>query len=342
MTKKELTLAAISHQQIDCIPWNIELTHGFAKRLQAETGCDDPEAFLGNHMLRVKYKKNKQLSQPGASVDLFGVHWADAADGGDVGVVTHFPLLAYEDDFGDYTFPAVDESLAAWVCDKLGAEDDRFTMFSLTMGFFERAWSLKSMQELLISMASEPVYTQRLFECILVHHMALLDLVLERPFDALYFGDDWGSQRGLIMGPTHWRNYIKSGVAEIFAKAKNAGKLIVLHSCGDLREIIPDLIEIGVDVYNTVQPEIYDLARLKQEYGHDLTFYGGISTQQFLPWATADQVFAKTLDVLEIMGGNGGYILSPTHAVTPDIPPENVMAMIDAGCVFAGLPKRFG
>ena len=93
---------------------------------------------------------------------------------------------------------------------------------------------------------------------------------------------------------------------------------------------MPDLIEMGVDVYNTVQPEIYDLDLLKREYGQDLTFYGGISTQQFMPFATPEETKIKTREVIEKMAGHGGYILSPTHAVTPDIPVENVEAMIEA------------
>ena len=86
-----------------------------------------------------------------------------------------------------------------------------------------------------------------------------------------------------------------------------------------------------MDVYNTVQPEIYSLKDLKKEYGKDLTFYGGISTQQFLPFADVKEVREKTKEVLDVMMRGGGYILSPTHAVTPDIPVENVLALVETG-----------
>ena len=127
-----------------------------------------------------------------------------------------------------------------------------------------------------------------------------------------------------------WRKYIKPGMIRIFDKVKSAGKYIVLHSCGDLREIMGDLVDMGLDVYNTVQPEIYDLATLKRNYGADLTFYGGISTQQFLPFATPKQCRALANETLQIMGKGGGYIFSPTHSVTADIPADNVLALVEA------------
>ncbi len=325
---RQRIIDAIRHKSGRPVPWNIEITGQFADKLRAQTGCGDCEAALRNHMLRIKYKKN-HIGADGHEVDLFGVKWMRGADGGDVGVVAEYPLQRMP--FADYAFPEIDIDFAASICDKLEVDASRFTMFSITMGFFERAWSLLGMEDALINMATGDDDIEAVYAGILDHHLKLLDAVLPRKFDALYFGDDWGQQQGLIMGPNLWRQYIKPGVAKIFEKARAAGKMIVLHSCGDLREIMGDLIEIGVDVYNTVQPEIYDLKQLKREYGKDLTFYGGISTQQFLPTATREESKHKAREVLDIMAGGGGYILSPTHAVTPDIPVDNILAIIEAG-----------
>lgn len=326
MEMRQRIIDAINHKDSGYVPWNIELTSHFAKKMQTETGCSDCDQALGNHMLRLKYKKNS-VSADGLETDLFGVRWTRADDGGDVGVVAHYPIQ--EQGFAAYRFPSVDATFALSVCARLARETERFRMFSITMGFFERAWSLMGMEDVLAGMALHEPEVEAIFAAIQEHHLALLDLVLPHEFEALYFGDDWGQQRGLIMGPDHWRTYIKPGVAALFAKARAAGKLIVLHSCGDLREIMPDLIEIGVDVYNTVQPKIYDLKTLKREYGKDLTFYGGISTQQFLPTASRQETIAMTKRVLGLMGQGGGYILSPTHSVTPDIPVDVILAMVE-------------
>ncbi|MCC8166736.1 MAG: uroporphyrinogen decarboxylase [Planctomycetes bacterium] len=325
---RQRIIDAIRHKDGCPVPWNIEITEQFADNLRARTGCADCEAFLKNHMRRIKYKKNRR-GEDGREVDLFGVTWMRGDDGGDVGVVAEYPLQHMSVE--DYVFPEIDVDFAHSVCEKLEADTSRFTMFSITMGFFERAWSLMGMEDVLVNMAMEEDDVRLVYDGILEHHLKLLDVVLPHKFDALFFGDDWGQQNGLIMGPKLWRQYIKPGVAKIFEKARSAGKMVVLHSCGDLREIMGDLIEIGVDVYNTVQPEIYDLKELKREYGKDLTFYGGISTQQFLPTATRAESKGKAREVLDIMADGGGYILSPTHAVTPDIPVDNILAIIEAG-----------
>lgn len=328
MQKRDVIIDAINHRQPIYVPWNIEMTEGFAENAKKLRGCDDTEAYFGNHMMRRKYKKNQKLDNH-HELDLFGVTWEKSKDGGDVGIIVEHPLL--EMDLEDYKFPEINEAFARQVVQELLDENKgRFSMFSITMGYFERLWSLFSMEEALMNMIADEELTLEVLEKIEEHHHKLLDIVLEyENLDAIYFADDWGQQNGLIMGPTHWRKIIKPGMKRIFEHIKSKGKYIVFHSCGDLREIMGDLIEMGVDVYNTVQPEIYNLDELKREYGKDLTFYGGISTQQFLPFATPEQVKVKTREAIEKLAKDGGYILSPTHAVTPDIPVENIEAMIE-------------
>lgn len=328
MLKKDVIIDAINHRQPAYVPWNIEMTAQFYEKIKKERGCEDPEIYLENHMMRRKYKKNKKLSN-GQELDLFGVTWEDAKDGGDVGNIVNFPLM--EGDPYTYKFPEVNEAFARQVVQSLLDDTEgRFRMFSITMSYFERLWSLFSMPEALMNMVADEELTYYILEKVEEHHHRLLDIVLEYDeIECIYFGDDWGQQKGLIMGPDHWRKIIKPGMKRLFEHVKSKNKYIVLHSCGDLREIMGDLVEMGVDVYNTVQPEIYDLKKLKEEYGKDITFYGGISTQQFMPFATVEETKQKTKEILDIMSKGGGYILSPTHAVTPDIPVENVEAMIE-------------
>lgn len=203
-------------------------------------------------------------------------------------------------------------------------------MFRFTYALYERAWALMGMEDMLLNMALNVSATMKLFERIAEYNMTLLDRILTSDFDGVYFGDDYGQQKGLIMGPDCWRKFIKPFLKEMFAKVKASGKYILLHSCGDIEDIFPDLIEIGLDAYNTVQPEIYDLKKIKREYGKDLAFWGAISTQQFLTERTAQEVFDKSVETIKVLGQDGGYIFSPTHAVTPDIPIENIRAMLEA------------
>lgn len=115
----------------------------------------------------------------------------------------------------------------------------------------------------------------------------------------------------------------------MYAAAKSEGKFVTQHSCGDIEELFPDLIEIGLDAYNTFQPEIYDVEKVKSVYGDKLAFWGGISTQHVLAHGTPEDVIAETKKMLKIMGKNGGYIAAPTHSVPRDVPAENILAFIE-------------
>ncbi len=324
---RQRVIDAIEHKTTLLTPWQIDLTSGFTQNLKEAVGCSDAEMYLGNHLMRVKYKQNEKLDEK-IEKDIFGVTWQKMDDGGDVGVVIGFPLKDMTLD--EYIFPKVRKDFVKQLGTSLEEDKtDRFRMFSLTMCYYERAWSLRGMENILMDMCLDEAGTEALFNRILEHHLELLDIALEYDFEGVYFGDDWGQQRGLVMGPKHWRKFIGPGVAKLYAKVKSKGKYVIQHSCGDIRTIMTDLVDMGLDVYNTVQPEIYDLAQLKKEYGNHLTFYGGISTQQFLPYANANECKALAKETLEIMGPDGGYIFAPTHAVTPDIPVENILALVD-------------
>jgi len=331
MTPRELVKQAVLNRRSDtAVPWQINYTSVYNDQFK-----EDLDDLFENHLILHKYKKNKVIDT-NIELDLFGLKWNKGADdGGDIGVPFDPPLAS--GDIDSYIFPEPNEEFALEQVRKLESDDSgRFRMFGLTMLLYERAWSLRGMEDYLADMLLEPDFVHELMRRIVEHHLKLLDLVLPYDFDAVYFGDDWGSQHGLIMGPDLWRKMIKPYMKQLCQKVKDSGKIVVLHCCGNIEEIIREMIDIGVDCWNTVQPEIYDLKKLKQEYGKDLCFYGGISNQGFLPYATPDEVERKSLEVLDIMSG-GGYILSPTHNLTPDIPIENALAVVKAAKKYNGL-----
>ena len=157
----------------------------------------------------------------------------------------------------------------------------------------------------------------------------MIDIALEYDINCIHFGDDWGQQKGLIMGAPHWRKFIKPKMKRMYERVKRAGKFVSQHSCGDIHEIFADLIDIGLDVYQTFQPEIYDIEYVKKTFGDRLTFWGGISTQALLPFETPEVVKSETVRIINVMKKNGGFIVGPTHAMPYDIPVENVVAMVD-------------
>jgi uroporphyrinogen decarboxylase len=186
------------------------------------------------------------------------------------------------------------------------------------------------MEELLAGMITNSQFVNRLLDRLTEYFVGVVDYLGQFPeLDCIYYGDDWGQQQGLIMGPVQWRRYIKPRLKIIHKHIKSIGKYIYIHSCGDIREILPDMIELGIDLYDPFQPEALDIFELKRVYGKDIAFLGGISLQKTLPFGTPDEVRLETRRNCEMLSKNGGYIAAPAHAVTRDVPCENIHAMYD-------------
>jgi uroporphyrinogen decarboxylase len=194
---------------------------------------------------------------------------------------------------------------------------------------FEVAWALRGMEALLVDMYRHPGFVDDLMGNIVEYFLPLIERTLKYDIDAFAFGDDWGYQDGLLMGAKHWRRFIKPGMARMFSPIKRAGKVTHLHSDGNTTEILEDLIEIGLDVYNPFQPEVMDVFELKKRYGDRLCFHGGIGVQSLLPLGSPDEVRAQVRRMIEVVGAGGRYILSPSHTVLADTPVENIVALIE-------------
>jgi len=327
MIFRERVIAAIQHKKTDLTPWAFELTSQFTEKYQLEKKNCNVAEDLQSHIMFGTYKKNQWMAED-IYQDVFGVQWKIGHDGGDIGVVIN--QIVNEDVVDDYCFPELDTAYLDQTLDLMQQDKEHFRMFRLTYAMFERAWSMMGMEKIMMNMVLSPSCVKKLFEKITDYQSRLLDYVLDGDFEGVYFGDDWGQQRGLIMGPPYFKEFIKPGLRILFDKVKSKGKFVLLHSCGDILDVIPDIIDMGCDVYNTVQPEIYDLKKLKETYGSHLTFWGAISNQGLLPVASSDEVYRVSTETIRLLGKGGGYIFSPTHAVTNDIPVQNIEAMLRA------------
>jgi uroporphyrinogen decarboxylase len=149
--------------------------------------------------------------------------------------------------------------------------------------------------------------------------------------DIIMLGDDVGTQRGMLMRKSLWQKWLKPRLAKVIAAAKRVrpDQLIVYHSDGDVTEIVPDLIEIGVDILNPVQPECMDPFALKKRYGKVMSFWGTLGTQSTFPFGTPGDVRRDVRERIEIVGKGGGLMLAPTHMVEPEVPWENIVAYVD-------------
>jgi uroporphyrinogen decarboxylase len=180
----------------------------------------------------------------------------------------------------------------------------------------------------MIDFHENPGFVHELLGAIADFNLAQIDEALKHDIDAVYFGDDWGSQRGLQMSPQTWRTFIKPQLARMYGRVREAGRRVMIHSCGDVDELFDELIELGVNCFNPFQPEVMDVWSLLPRYRGRLAFHGGLSTQRTLPHGTPDEVRDECRRLLEL-GAEGGYIFSPAHAVEGDVPLENMLAFIE-------------
>lgn len=171
-------------------------------------------------------------------------------------------------------------------------------------------------------------FTKEAREKLKTHNIAQVRRAVEYDIDAVYFGDDWGQQHGLQMGPKTWHEFIYPQLQRMYAAVRAAGKFVMIHSCGDVDELFDPLEAAGLNCFNPFQPEVMDVYSLLPAYRGRLAFHGGLSTQRTLPFGTVDDVRAETRRLLRL-GAEGGYILATAHDVEGDVALENMLAVID-------------
>jgi len=328
--KKERVVSAVAHKDTHPVPHSIELTVPLEQKVCDRLKIRHEELWdwFDNHIEEAKYRKGQWL--PGEIYqDPFGVKWDRSGADKDIGTIMEYILK--EPEMNGYRLPEpdldfVDELSSAMVND--GRDAYKFGKIGFSM--FERGWSLRGLENFLADLAGEENFVRELFSQILEYNMKIIDRALLYPIDGFFFGDDYGQQRGLMMSPATWRKFIKPNLAVMFERVKSTGRTVALHSCGDISAILGDLIDIGLDIYQTVQPEIYGLKEVKEKFGAHLTFWGGISTQKDLPYVTPEEVKKIARETIKVLGKGGGYIAAPTHQVPADVPVENIIALAEA------------
>ena len=195
---------------------------------------------------------------------------------------------------------------------------------------WERATFMRGMENLLLDLALRPQFVEELLRRLTDYILQTMQVLFESfSFDAVALSDDYGAQNALLMSPDDWRRIIKPCVAEIYSFAGKHNRFVFHHSCGNIHPIIGDMIDIGMDILHPIQPEAMDIFQLKREFGRDLTFCGGLGTQNLLPYGSPRQIREEIRKLKEQMGADGGYILEPGITIQADVPLENLLAMIE-------------
>ncbi len=286
------------------------------------------EQKLDNH---IKYlplnDKTKIDKEKGIQYDIWGVGWGQVLT--EVFHIRYHPLIN-SDDIKKYKFPEVEDKLLTIMREIGEKERDNYFLLSLQdWTLFERLWLLKGFENTLMDLYSNEKEINYLLDGITEFHIEMSKRIIKLEIvDGLYTGDDFGTQRGMVMSPETWRKFFKERYKKIWRIYKDKNLPVFHHSCGNIIEIIPDLIEIGLDVITPVQPEAMDPEKLSEGFGEKLSFLGGISTQNVLPFGTPQDVRNEVIDRIRVLGRNNGYIISPSHEVTSDCKPENFRMLI--------------
>jgi uroporphyrinogen decarboxylase len=215
--------------------------------------------------------------------------------------------------------------------------DRVFVFGKLGMSLFERASIIRGMEALLVDMVTRPAFVDALLDRILYEfNLPIIEQLLDLGVDGLYLGDDWGSKQGLLFGRARWRRFIKPRLAECYALATQRGVVVAQHSDGNVVELLPDLIEIGLEVFNPVDPACYDTVKLKEAFGARITLYGGIDSKQ-MPFLPPGELVRHMKERACTLGQDGGYILQSSHTILGDVPDANLVAYIEACHAIAGL-----
>ena len=328
MTRREVVKIALAGKEPPYVPWSFSFTHEAEEKLQEHYGTRELEEVLGNHLLGLGNAIGffEEIGEDCVQ-DAFGVVWDRSVDR-DIGIVSGCVLP--EPTLKGYEFPdPLDERFFRDIPEQIEARGDRFRVYQIGFSLYERAWTMRGMEKLMIDFYDHPDFVRELFDRIAAYNnIAQIRKALTFDIDAIYFGDDWGQQRGLQMGPQLWREFIYPILERMYRVVKEAEKCVFIHSCGDVDELFDDLIGIGLDCFNPFQPEVMDVGALIEQHRGRLSFYGGLSTQRILPYGTIDDVRRETRRLLAL-GRRGNYIFSPAHAVEGDVPLENMLIFIE-------------
>ncbi len=338
MTSRERQLMAIRHEIPDRIPVDvicIENQPEIAELLGIEPARVYERLGIDGRLVSAGY-----TGEPRAEGRQPVNEWGTAA-GDDYGTSHAYPLETAGSvaDIESYAWPDpadYDYALAGQVARQWS--ETYAVRGPYWQPLFCRVCSLMGMEEAMVKLLAQPAVFEAALEAVFLHTAEFCRRLLDASGDAmpiLCLGDDFATQRGVMISPTRWRRFLKPRFAKLFEIGKRAGKVVWFHSCGDITAILPDLIDIGVDVWETVQLHTLPMspAELKREFGDHITFFGGVNTQR-LPFTSPATVAAEVQEYIEVLGKGGGYICGPDHHIKPDVPAPNAVALFDAALSF--------
>ncbi|HBQ64723.1 MAG TPA: hypothetical protein DD727_07355 [Clostridiales bacterium] len=335
MKLRDYVLNQIKHRDTHPVPFTFACESEVAQRLTEYYGSTDWRKKVPKYMASYLTVSTLQEVQTDSShrVDGYGAVWRTDR------LPWHLekqPLP--EPTLKGYNFPAlskfVDPVLKNKVeaIPKIQADTESFHVIGMGWGIFEVSWRLRGFENVLMDMVDDPDFYRELTARITELYVGMVRACADVPADAFLFGDDWGDQRGVTMGPDRWREFIKPCWKQVYDEVHRQGKIVMSHSCGSVADILDDAIEIGLDVLESVQPEAAGMntLELKKRFGDRITFYGCLGSQSLIPYGTPYEIRHTVRRLCKEAGKGGGLILAPAKPLRPETPTENAVALLEA------------
>ncbi|HET6444129.1 MAG TPA: uroporphyrinogen decarboxylase family protein [candidate division Zixibacteria bacterium] len=353
MKPRERVQTTLNHDEPDRCPMQISFTPEFAERLRTDMeirgrqvhnphgggNTYELERALGQDMLLTSVGwANSYYMDVKPYEDEWGVSWDVQAYETPYGTGHYTEIAGHPlaNDEAVYHYQPPDPNRPELYSDAaqvVARFKDEYWIVGVTVTtILETAWALRGLEQLLMDLALDPDMANQLLDIPYHYHLTAAKELVRLGVDMIWTGDDIGSQQEMMISPLMWRKYLKPRMANFISelRAINPDIKIAYHSDGNISRIIPELIEIGIDVLNPIQPASMDPAQIKNEFGDRLCFWGTIDEQHTLPFGSAADVEAEIRHRLETVGRGGGLILAPTHHVQLDTPLENFWAMTNS------------
>ncbi len=337
MSRKDQIKKLLRSEIPDYTPHHFDLTLYITDVIAKHYGFDREgiEEFMGNHFLQLDFSAPEGKdggyrgieNQSSIVFDEFGVKWDMASNYsiGDWGIAGH-PVQDLN--FDGYIFPdGKGKGRFEKVISVMTQYPGRFNVLRIN-GPFDYGWHITGLEDFLVAMASEEALTHQILEKTTEYIIHIIEAIPEG-VDAVRIIEDWGIQKGLMFSKKHWMQYIYPCYKEIHKAIQKKNLTVMHHSCGDITELFPEIIELGVEIIDALQPEAMDLAFIKREYGKDIVLFGGLGSQSTIPTGTPEQVVKEAEKTLELLGKGGKYIIGPAGSIPSETPLENVVALIE-------------
>lgn len=354
MTSRERVLSALAHREPDRVPVDFWAAPETRQRLCDHLRLADEESLLRTFGVDLRYVlgpsfvgQQRRVWPDGSVEDLWGVRRAAVTVQGNgyswtYKEVVHSPLQAAQtvaDVDGYAGWPSPDW----WTYDAIAADCDQQPGYAVVSAGdrldrtaqLKPAMYLRGMEQFLMDLALEPGLAEAIISHIVEYYLAYNRRVFDAArgkIDIFMMGDDFGTQHGPMVSVDMWRRYFRDGFRRYCDLAHQYGMKVMHHTCGSVRPLIPDLIDCGLDMLQSLQPRAHDmdLAELKREFGRDLCFHGSLDIQHTMPHGRPEDVRAEVAARMTAGKPGGGFIICTAHNLLPDVPVENILALYDA------------